>query len=249
MENEVLSERSQRRRQSGSPFDNREIEPHGVEKYLATLERRNAEEYNAILSNRIAKLLKEEENSRKQMENTQKREIAMMNNRERHMNELREKELIRTLKKQQEDELRMKNFIERERRKKNISDMNEYIYNNRKNCFAEVKQNAKIGDYAIGQFHNYISKQRNEKVQVIKFKMNSKKHNRSRSQFNYKNKLRKEYEDKIQEEKQLYLQSLAKRKQLEAIESELVQNISVSQGLTHNFTSQTFSPQNNSTVN
>ena len=248
MDNEELSERSHRRKQSGSPFGDREIEPHGVEKYLATLERRNAEQYNLSLSNRIAKLLKEEENSRRQMENAEKRAMVMMNNRERHMNELREKELLRALRKQQEDELRMKNFMEREKRKKNLSDMNEYIYNNRKNCFAEVKQNAEIGDYAIGQFHNYITKQRNEKAQIMKFKMNAKKYNRSRSQFDYKNKLRKEYEDKIQEEKQLYLQSLAKRKQLEAIESELVQKISVSQGLTHNLTTQTFSPHNNSTI-
>ena len=241
MENETHSERSYKTRYSLSPFNNREVEPHGVEKYLATLERKNADKYNEILNNRIAKLLKEEENCKKQMENAQKRAIVMMNNRERHMHEQREKELLRTLKKKQEDELRMKNFIERERRKKNLSDVNEYIYHQKKNIVEEIKKNEEMGDYALNQFKYVIEKKRAEKVQIMKFQSESKKKNRSKSQLNYKNQLRKEYEGKIEEEKHLYFKSVSKRQQLEAIESELLQKISDSQALENSLTKQTIS--------
>ena len=230
MEAEYKSEASQRSRYSTSPFSNRVVEPHGIEKYLATLERKNADKYNEILNNRIAKLIKEEENSKKQMMIAEKKTLAMMNNRERHMKEMKYKEMIRNIKKQQEEEQRVKNFLEREQRKQNLSDVHYEILTQKRRDFQEIKKNGELGCHALHEFKDIIGQKRLEKVQIMKFQTESKKKNRSRSQLNYKCQLRQEYERKIEEEKEMYLQSLNKRKELEAKESELLQKISMSQG-------------------
>ena len=197
MENEALFDQTYQSRYSLSPFNNRNIEPHGIEKYLATLERKNADKYNEQLNNRIAKLLKEEENTKKLMENAQKRAVVIMNNRERHMKEIQDKQLQKQIRKKQEDELRMKNFIEREKRKKNLSDVHEYIINTRKDAFKTIKQNGFMGDSALNKFKNIIQKQRAEKVHIMKFQTETKKNERSKTQLQYKNSLRQEYEKKI----------------------------------------------------
>ena len=98
-----------------------------------------------------------------------------------------------------------------------------------------------MGDSALNKFKNIIQKQRAEKVHIMKFQTETKKNERSKTQLQYKNSLRQEYEKKIEEEKQMHLQFLSKRKELEAIESQLLQKISESQGLAYNLTPQSLS--------
>jgi hypothetical protein len=241
MASENNLELSQNSRHSNSPFGNRLIEPHGIQKYLATLERRNADRYNEILSNRIAKLMKEEENNKKQMLITEKKTLAMMNNRERHQKELQYKEMIRKLKQEKEEEQRVKNFMEREKRKQNLYDISHDILRQKQNAVSEIRRTSAVGDHALHQFKDLISKKRAEKVQIVKFQTEARKNNRSRSQFNYKSILRQEYERKIEEEKELYTQSLVKRKKLEAMESDLLQKVSISQGAFNYFSPQSLS--------
>jgi hypothetical protein len=249
MEKLNLSQTIYTSRDSNSPFNNRNIEPHGIEKYLATLERKNADKYNEILNNRIAKLLKEEENTKKQIQNAQKRAIVIMKNRERIHNEKKEKEKLKTFRKQQEEALRIKNFMEREKRKKNLNDIQQFIYIQKQSAVLEIKKNGDLGHTALTHFKNIIEHQKAEKVQIMKFQMEAKKEFRSKSTIKYKSSLRKQYEQSIEEEKKMYLKSLSKRKELEAMESQLLQKISESQVLAGNFTPQSFSQHHFSTSN
>lgn len=221
MENEVQSNHNSR-----SLYSNRTIEPHGIEKYLVTLERKNADRYNQILCNRIQKLLKEEENSKRQAEMANNKAMAIQSNKERKMREIQYKDMIRKKRKQEEEEQRLKNFIERETRKKHLSNVHDLILNKKKEIVQEMRKNEENGDCALNEYKQLIEKNKLERAQILKYQVDLRKHNRSRSEFTYKSKLRQEYESKIEEEKYLYEKSLSKRKELEAIETELIQKIS-----------------------
>jgi hypothetical protein len=207
-------------------YSNRSVEPHGIEKYLLTLERKNAEKYNLILANRIKKLLKEEENAKKLAEMAHNKAMAIMSNQERKLKENQFKEMIKKKRREQEEEQRIKNFVEREKRKKNFQDHQETILKQKQEIFKEIKKNEELGDLALNQFKQMIEQKKVEKAQIYKFQDELRKENRSRSQFNYKSKLRQEYEEKIELEKQHFEKTLSKRKELEVIESQLMQKMS-----------------------
>ena len=222
------SQHSYHSQNNKSLYSNRSVEPHGIEKYLITLERKNAEKYNFILANRIQKLLKEEENAKRLAEMAHNKNVAMMSNHERKMKEEQFKEMVRKKRQEQEEELRMKNFIERERRKNHMTQMQQSIIKQKQEVFKEIKKNEELGDQALYHFKSLIEQKKVEKAQVFKFQVELRKENRSRSHINYKSKLRQEYEDRIQEEKISFEKTLSKRKELEAMESQLMQKMSQS---------------------
>lgn len=247
MEQETISDYSQATWNSTSPFNKRTIEPHGIEKYLITLERKNAEKYNDILNNRIAKLLKEDQRTKHISELAQKRADAMMQTHQRHIEEMHYKEHIRNIKKQQEEEQRLKNFIEREQRKKNIATHQENLYSQKRQAVVEIRKNGSLGHRALHEFKELIEKKRVEKVQYMKFQMEFKKKNRSKSQLHYRSQLKQEYEQRIQQEKEMFEKSISKRRELEAIESGLMQKVSESIALMSNFTQKGFDDKLNET--
>ena len=212
-----------------SLYSNCSFETHGIEKYLVTLERKNAEKYNIILANRIQKLLKEEEKAKRIAEMAYNKTLAIMPNHERKIQEVQFKEVLKKKRQEQEEEQRMKIFTERERRKKHMSQVQQSILKEKKVTFKEIQKNKEIGDQALKEFKHLIRQKKLQKAQVFKFQVEIRKENRSQSQFNYKSKLRQEYEARIKKEKQLYIQTLTKRQELETIESELIQKISQSQ--------------------
>lgn len=218
-------------RHSKSLYSNRTIEPHGIEKYLVTLERKNADRYNQILTNRIQKLIKEEENCKRQFEMANSKAMAIMSNKERKMKETKFKEMIKKKRKDEEEEQRIRNFIERENRKRHISSIQDSILNKKREVVKEMRKNEEIGDCALQEYKQLIEKKKIERVQVLKYQVDVRKNNRSRSEFTYKSKLRQDYEARIEEEKQLYERSLSKRKELEAKESELMQKMSQTHNL------------------
>ena len=222
------SKHSQHSQYNRSLYSNRSVEPHGIEKYLITQERKNAEKYNFILANRIQKLLKEEENAKRLAEMAHNKTIAMMSNHERKLKEVQFKEMVKKKRQEQEEELRMKNFIERERRKNYMNQMQHSIIKQKQEVFKEIKKNEELGDQALCHFKSLIEQKKVEKAQVFKFQVELRKENRSRSHLNYKSKLRQEYEDRIQEEKISFENTLLKRKELEAMESQLMQKMSQS---------------------
>ena len=226
MENEVLSNHNSR-----SLYSNRTIEPHGIEKYLVTLERKNADRYNQILCNRIQKLMKEEENSKRQAEMANNKAMAILSNKERKMKEIQFKEMMKKKRKQEEEEQRVRNFVERETRKRNMSNVQDFILNKKKEVVHEMRKNEETGDCALNEYKQLIEKKKLERAQILKYQVDLRKHNRSRSEFTYKSKLRQEYESRIEEEKQLYEKSQSKRKELEAIENELMQKMSQTHNL------------------
>ena len=225
------SQHSNNSQNNRSLYSNRSVEPHGIEKYLVTLERKNAEKYNIILANRIQKLLKEEEKAKRIAEITYNKTAAIISNHERKVQEVQLKETLKKKRQIQEEELRMKNFIERERRKNHMKQIQQSILKEKKEIFKEIKKNKEIGNQALIKFKHLIQEKKIQKAQIFKFQVEMRKETRSRSHFNYKSKLRQDYEDRIQKEKHLYEKTLTKRKELEAIESELIQKISRSQNI------------------
>lgn len=225
------TENTQQARKSISPTSRIFLDPHGIEKYHLSQQRKNIEKHNVNLENRIKKLLKEDKNSKRLAQLAQKRTEIMSKNHERHLQEIQYKNHLQKQKKQQEDDQRIKNYLQREKRKYMIKKHEDFLHREKCKVVSEIKQNKTIGEIALQKYKDAIERKKAEKIQIMKFHIETKKESRSRSQMVYRSQLRIEYEKRIAEEKENFMKTLMKRKELEAIESGMMQKVSQSMGI------------------
>jgi hypothetical protein len=208
---------------SSSPY--KTLQPHGIEKFYISQNKKNVHREIEQVSNRINQLIKNEEKAKKKIEIAQKKAEQINRAKERHGQKIQEKEMHREVRKIEEDEQRRKNREEKERRFENIRAYQEAIFIDRKNQAEDVKKRSKEFDGIRKQFKALVEQEKNERKAIRYNEAAEHKHRKGQSQQVYTTYLKDEYEKRIIDEKNAHLELLNKKKELEKYEAELVNRL------------------------
>lgn len=203
-----------------SPY--KTLQPHGIEKFYLTQNKKNTHREIEHISNRINQLIKNEEKAKKKIEIAQKKAEQINKAIERHGQKIQEKEISREVRKIEEEEQRRKNREEKERRAENIRAYQEAIFNERKGVAEDVKKKSKELDCIRKQFRSLVEQDKNERKAVRYNEASEHKHRKGQSQHVYTTYLKEEYEKRISDEKNAHLELMNRKKELERYEAELV---------------------------
>ena len=205
---------------SSSPY--KTLQPHGIEKFYITQNKKNVHREIEQISNRINQLIKNEEKAKKKIEIAQKKAEQINKAKERNDYKSQEKEMHREVRKIEEEEQRKKNREEKDRRAENIRAYQEAILNERKVVAEDVKKKSKELDSIRKQFKNLVEQEKNERKAIRYNEASEHKHRKGQSQHVYTTYLKEEYEKRITDEKNAHLELINKKKELERYEAELV---------------------------
>ena len=171
------------------------------------------------VSNKINFIYKlEQQIKQKYTEDRQKAE-ADMNKKARNELKLKEKEIFKQYRVKEEQELRNKIKEEKQKRKENIRAMKEEIFRERLENVKEIKKNREELDM-MGKSYKDLIRQQKFILKSTRIREVTQNKNKSNT-FTVKitDKLKKDYEDRIQSEKQKYIDLINKKKDLEKLEA------------------------------
>lgn len=191
----------------------------GLEKLQINHRNKHLIDEISSVSNKINFIYKlEQQIKQKYMEDRQKAE-ADMNKKARNELKIKEKEIFKQYRAKEEQELRNRIKEEKKKRKENIRAMKESIFRERLENVKEIKKNKEELDL-MGRSYKELIRQQKSIIKSNRMKEVTQNKNKSHT-FTIKitEKLKKDYEDRIQSEKQKFIELINKKKELEKLEA------------------------------
>lgn len=209
--------------QSTSPSKYRET--HGIEKFYITQERKNANKEVELINNRINQLIKFEEKAKRKIDLAQQKTELIYRAKDRHTEDIREKEQQKALKRLEEEDQRRRNREEKERRVMNTKNYQEMILNEKRALAKETKRQSKELDALQKHFKMLVEQQKNERKNIRYTEVIEHKQRKDLTQNHYSVSLKEEYEKRIAQEKAVHIDLINQKKELEKYEAEIVQSL------------------------
>lgn len=218
-----LKESNKSTSQSTSPIKFKD--PNGIEMFYLMQTKKNAIKEIEIINNRINQLVKTEEKAKKRIEIAQKKAEQISKAKERHALDIKDKDLQKVIRKIEEEEIRKKSKEDKIRRVNNIKNYQEMILRERQISAKEIKEKSKEYDALHKHYKSVVEQQKNEKKINRYTEAASHKKQKGEKKVSYNQQLKEEYERKIAAEKAAHLELLAKKKELERYESEVINRL------------------------
>ena len=210
---------------SHSPSPIKPINSNGLEKLYISQHKKNALHEVELINNRIAQLKSLEDKAKRKTNLANRFSELIVKAKERHYLENQAKELWKELKLMEEHQQRKKNLEEKLKRTEKI-----------KKYQREILREKKISAQLIKNKSRELDKQGQELKKIIERQKYEMKYSRYAEALEYKHRqesakeeflvcLKDEYEKKIAENKSEHLQLITRKKDLEKMETELVNRL------------------------
>lgn len=197
---------------------------NGIEKFLTSQQKKKTELEIELISNKIKMIMKLEAKAKKKIEIALKKSEEIQKIKARNEQKLKENEEIKEIKKKKQEEQRKKNIEEKEKRNQAIKTIQDTILKEKRDYAMIVKQQKADLDEMTKNFHETI---RRQKSRIKSSRISEVLKNKVKSE-NFANKFMKNlklaYEEKIAKEKEIYIEYLKKKEELEKQEAEVIQS-------------------------
>jgi hypothetical protein len=183
------------------------------------------QEINSV-SNKINLIYRLEQQVKQKLQEDRFKAETVLEKKARNELKQREKDYFNHIKKKEEEDLRSKIKEEKKKRVETIKAMKESIYKEKLEIVKEAKKNREELD-SMGRSYKELLRQQKSILKSNRLKEVTQNKNKSHT-FTLKitEKLKKDYEDRIQNEKQRYLELLQKKQELEKIEALAIERYS-----------------------
>lgn len=198
----------------------------GLEKLQLSFQNKQLVHEIGQVSNKINAILKMETKTKEKVEKEKLNIEETLKKKARNEMKIKIKESWLDFKKKEVEDLKKKNYFEKEKRKMAIKALQSSIIRERQDLAREVKKSKAELDSMGRSFKEMLIEQKiqmksNRKKEVVNLK---KKFNRVSLKFTED--LKQAYKDRIEHEKKIYLELLSKKKELEKKEAEVIRNYS-----------------------